>query len=123
MISNPTAEYAGGRVSNADVEKFVSFMQAEGRTGWTTAADYLRSIGVEVNEDNKRWVRLLRRETAGRVLGGPGFPGYKATKKFTQAEYDHWRKAMLAQSDDMKSSVETADSVFDTKAAVQQEML
>lgn len=123
MINATQPELAGiapnrGRVGRAEVEAFVAFMQGAERSAWTTAAEYLRANGRAVTEDGKRWVRLLRRECAGRVLGGPGFPGYRATKRFTAEEYTHWRNAMLAQSNDMKGSVLQADKEFYARAAV-----
>ena len=82
-----------------------------GREAWTTAAEILQAAGLAGTEDNKRWLRLVRRATAGRVLGGPGFPGYRRTDTLTGAEYQHWRNAMLSQADEMRAAVLEADRV------------
>lgn len=84
----------------------------DGRATWTTAADILRTAGLAVTEDAKRWLRLVRAATHGRVLGGPGFPGYRHVRTLTSDEYQHWRNAMLAQCDAMKSVVIAADKEF-----------
>lgn len=89
----------------------------EGRTTWTTASDILREAGLEVSEDNKRWLRRLRRLCVGRVIGGPGASGYRRTDTLTKEEYDHWRATMLGQADEMRSGVIEADKIWYARQA------
>lgn len=91
----------------------------EGRAVWTTAAEILRLAGLVINEDNKRWLRTVRQATDGRVIGGPGSPGYRRADTFTAAEFQHWRKQMLAQCREMARGVIRADKQFYSRQTAQ----
>ena len=97
-------------INPANVEWFVAFLSDS--TGWTTAAVVLQAAGRTVSDDQKRYLRILRRAAGGRIAGGPGMPGYRLITSMTQADYTHWRNTMLSQAKDMQLSVIESDRVF-----------
>lgn len=90
-----------------------------GRAVWTNAAEILHLAGIPATEDNKRWLRTVRQATDGRVIGGPGSPGYRRADTFTAAEFQHWRNQMLAQCREMARGVIRADKQFYSRQTTQ----
>ena len=115
MISPAQPDLFAVAPADPNVEWFVAFLEGK---DWTPAAEVLAAAGRAVTEDNKRWLRALRRASAGRIAGGPGAPGYKLVAEMTGEEYQHWRNAMKRQADEMLAGILEADRVFYRRQAV-----
>jgi hypothetical protein len=90
----------------AQVEAFLA-----GRD-WTPSGKILAYLGIVQTEESKRWLRRVRGLSAGRILGGPGMPGYKLTSQCTVEEFNHWRATMRSQAREMIRAIVQADKVF-----------
>lgn len=93
----------------AAVALFATLLQER---GWVTAAELLPAFGRPVNEDSKRWLRKLRKQSGGHIVGGPGMPGYRLVKGMSAEDYAHWRNTMRSQTREMLRAVLQADKVF-----------
>lgn len=99
--------------ADVNVEWLVGELQ---HRGWTFADELLRIAGLVVNEDSRRYIRKLAKESGGRVIGGQR--GYKLTRTCTQEEYNMWRNTMKSQADEMTGRVLEADKVFYSRQPV-----
>lgn len=61
--------------------------------GWLTAAEILDKRP----EWTERFIRLLASASGGRVLSGPGTPGYCLASEATLPELDHAGKSLVSQ--------------------------
>jgi hypothetical protein len=104
------------RENDPNVELFVRLLQER---DWTPAKHILEQMGKAVTEDNKRWLRALRKASNGRIAGGPGMPGYKLTLSMTAEEYKHWRHTMRSQTREMLRAVIQADRVFFNRTPIE----
>lgn len=102
---------------DTNVPWFIALIERAGTT-WTTSAQVLQAAGRPVTEEGRRWVRLLREATHGRIIGGPGSPGYRDVRTMTAAEYNHWRNQMKSQSDQMTRAILESDHHFYTRQPV-----
>ncbi len=84
---------------------------------WTIARQILAAMGMSSTEDNKRWLRLVRVAAAGRVMGGPGMPGYMLLAEMSVAEFEHWRHTMRSQAREMDLQVIAAEKRYHAMAA------
>jgi hypothetical protein len=95
-------------------EWLVSFLAGK---DFVTAKDILIAMRMPVNEDNKRWLRRVRVATAGRVVGGPGFPGYVLLRNMTAVDFAHWKNSMRAQAREMIRESIRAEKLYHQLAA------
>ena len=89
---------AAKAVNKDSVEEFCQLLR--GRGGWMTARDVrrLRPLWTE------RFIRLLASASAGRVVSGPGLPGYMLTSEAAGEVLEHAANALVAQGKLMEES-------------------
>ena len=90
-----------------NVEWLVGFLQGR---DWIRAADILREIGREPNENEKRKVRAWADASNGRVCGHQ--KGYKLTTTMTHEEYVWWRNELLKTRAAIDGRLVETDRVF-----------
>jgi hypothetical protein len=69
--------------------------------GFTKSSVILAAMGMAVTEDNRRWLRLVRAASQGKVIGGPGFPGYMLLRAMSAEQFTHWKNSMQSQAREM----------------------
>ena len=84
---------------------------------WVFARQILGALNISPTEDNKRWLRRVREATQGRVLGGPGMPGYMLLNEMSQDEFRHWRETMRSQAREMDLQIIQAEKRYHRIAA------
>ena len=95
-------------------EWLVNYLQ--GRR-WVISRQILAALNLSPTEDNKRWLRRVREATNGRVLGGPGMPGYMLLNEMSVEEFRHWRETMRSQAREMDQQIILAEKRYHAVAA------
>jgi len=78
--------------------------------GWLTASQICTAIGLEDSDGNRRRIRFLAAESQGEVACGQ--KGYKLVSAMTREEYEHYRRWMKSQADQMTRRVLKSDRVY-----------
>lgn len=118
MNEQPEFHFANARERDELIPKLaewlVKFLAGK---EFVKSKDVLIALGVPVNEDNKRWLRKVRVATGGRVIGGPGFPGYMLLRAMSPEHFQHWKRSMRAQAREMISESIRAEKLYHQLAA------
>src|SRR3990172_11518786 len=83
---------------DANVRNFILLLKSH--SGWMTALDVLRGLGMAETESNRRHVRSWAEAAEDSVISGQA--GYRATDCATPEEIHHFCSWMDSQGDKMK---------------------
>lgn len=89
-----------------EVEALVSYLHQQGPV-WTTAKQIHTALGI-----NDRRLRVLRQSARGRIISGPGCPGYRHVHHCT---IDQIREAAARKKSQIRAMV--ADYIADLRLA------
>lgn len=118
MTEQPTFNFATNRERDEAVTQAAVWLQdyLKGRR-FTPARQILAAAGLTGSEDNRRWLRRVRAATNGRVIGGPGMPGYCLLSEMSIEDFRHWTETMRSQAREMIAEVLRASKLYHAAAA------
>jgi hypothetical protein len=85
--------------------------------GWRTAAEILADAGLAATDARKRRLRQLADRSGGRIGGGQ--LGYKLVSEMTREEFEHTRRWLNHQAEEMKRRVIEMDRVWFARTPVE----
>lgn len=101
-----------GKSKNPSREEVAWFSGRLTGHGWLTAAEVLEGAGLPVCEANRRRLRAIASASGGRIMSGPGTPGYCLTLECTAESFARAETGMRHQIREMARRLVEVRRVF-----------